>query len=67
MNRDIIEDKIKRWSEQKYSEKGNRSVMEKDPAKKEKKAEVKQKPEEKVPNVVDLTQPEEKPSDSSRS
>jgi hypothetical protein len=67
MNRDIIEDKIKRWSEQKYSEKGNRSVMEKDPAKKEKKAEVKPKAEEKVPNVVDLTQQEEKPSENSRS
>jgi hypothetical protein len=27
MDREIIEDKIKRWSSQKYSDKGNRSVM----------------------------------------
>ncbi len=30
MDKEIIEDKIKRWSEQKYSEKGNRSIVSKD-------------------------------------
>jgi hypothetical protein len=30
MDRDVIEDKIKRWSSQKYSDKGNRSVMNRD-------------------------------------
>jgi hypothetical protein len=30
MDRDVIEDKIKRWSSQKYSDKGNRSVMHRD-------------------------------------
>jgi hypothetical protein len=30
MDREIIEDKIKRWSSQKYSDKGNRSVIRKD-------------------------------------
>ena len=29
MDRDVIEDKISRWSKQTYSEKGNRSVMKK--------------------------------------
>jgi len=27
MDREVIEDKISRWSKQKYSDKGNRSVM----------------------------------------
>jgi hypothetical protein len=30
MDREVIEDKIKRWSNQKYSDKGNRSVMHRD-------------------------------------
>ncbi|KUK77415.1 MAG: hypothetical protein XD93_0340 [candidate division WS6 bacterium 34_10] len=30
MDREIIEDKIKRWSSQKYSDKGNRTVMHRD-------------------------------------
>jgi hypothetical protein len=58
MDKEIIEDKIRRWSEQKYSEKGNRSVMEKEEKKGFKPKEhapVEVKKEE-APNVIELAQ-----------
>jgi hypothetical protein len=33
MDKEVIEDKVKRWSEQKYSDSGNRSLMDKGPVK----------------------------------